>query len=156
MGRGVFVFDIVLIAAFAVSLYPSFTGYAVHEWLGLVVAIAMLAHVVIRVADFAKTAVAGFKAHRPGLISTAALDAATFVTLALCAVSGLLISGAVLPSMGLFADGYYIWNSLHSFSAKLLLALAVVHVVLSWPRVSAIIKAVRTGAPARTDGKKDV
>ena len=74
MGRSILVFDAVLVAAFAVSLYPAFTGYAVHEWLGVAVVAAMLAHVVIRLYDFLKSGAAGLKARRPGIIATSLLD----------------------------------------------------------------------------------
>ena len=144
MGRSILVFDAVLVAAFAVSLYPAFTGYAVHEWLGVAVVAAMLAHVVIRLYDFLKSGAAGLKARRPGIIATSLLDVLLFVDIVLCAVSGILVSGAILPSLGLFADGYFVWNTLHSVSAKLLLALALVHVVLSWPRISVIVKQGRS------------
>ena len=58
------------------------------------------------------------------------------VLLAACAISGLLISGTLLPSFGFFADGYYFWNPLHALSAKALLAIVVVHVVLRLPAMT--------------------
>lgn len=55
------------------------------------------------------------------------LDAALFIAIAVCVVSGVLISATVLPMFGLFAPGYFIWNPLHAASAKILLALVLVH-----------------------------
>ncbi|MEI3231991.1 MAG: DUF4405 domain-containing protein [Gordonibacter pamelaeae] len=47
-----------------------------------------------------------------------------------CVVSGVLVSGAVLPALGYYAQGYYFWDPLHAVSAKVLLALLLVHVVV--------------------------
>ena len=57
-----------------------------------------------------------------------------------CAVSGLMVSGAVLPFFGLYAEGYYFWGPLHAVSAKLLLALLLVHVVAHWRWVASFLK----------------
>ncbi len=54
-------------------------------------------------------------------------------------VSGILISGAVLPTLGLHAKGYYFWNPLHAMSAKMLLALLLVHMVVHWKVVLAVV-----------------
>ena len=81
-----------------------------------------------------------------------ALDALLLAALAVCAVSGLLISGTVLPSFGLFADGYYFWNPLHAASAKLLLALLLVHVVAHWRWIANAAKG-RADRAARNAGE---
>ena len=52
--------------------------------------------------------------------------------LAVCAVSGVMVSGAVLPAFGLYAEGYFFWDPLHAASAKVLLALLLVHVAVHW------------------------
>ncbi len=61
-----------------------------------------------------------------------ALDALIAVALAVCAVSGVMVSGAVLPAFGLYAEGYFFWDPLHAASAKVLLALLLVHVAVHW------------------------
>lgn len=60
------------------------------------------------------------------------LDTLILVDFVVCMVSGILISGAILPTFGLYADGYYFWDPLHATSAKLLLALLLMHVVVHW------------------------
>ena len=57
------------------------------------------------------------------------LIVAAFMTVT---VSGIMVSGAVLPALGLYADGYYFWDPLHAIAAKALLALLLVHVVAHW------------------------
>ena len=47
---------------------------------------------------------------------------------------------AVLPALGLYARGYFFWDPLHAASAKVLLALLLVHLALN---ASAVVRAVR-------------
>ena len=50
------------------------------------------------------------------------------------------VSGAVLPALGLYADGYYFWDPLHAIAAKALLALLLVHVVAHWRWLAGFFK----------------
>ena len=53
------------------------------------------------------------------------------IALAVCVTSGVMVSGAVLPTLGLYAEGYYFWNPLHAVSAKVLLALLLIHLFIN-------------------------
>ena len=68
------------------------------------------------------------------------LDAALFIAIAVCIVSGVLISATVLPTFGLFAPGYFVWDPLHAASAKILLALVLVHVASHAGKLVALVK----------------
>lgn len=104
-------------ALFALELFPHVSGFALHEWCGMVTTALLLFHCASSVR---------FKARKRDL----ALDIALLVLLAICAFSGSMISGAVLPSLGMYVPGgYFIWTPIHSASAKGLLALLLVHVV---------------------------
>ena len=46
----------------------------------------------------------------------------------------------VIEAVGLYADGYYFWDPLHAMSAKLLLALMLVHVAVHWPWFAKVFK----------------
>ena len=59
------------------------------------------------------------------------LDAALVLSVAVVVLSGLMESGTVLPAFGFYAEGYYFWGPLHAASAKVLLALLVVHGALN-------------------------
>ena len=109
------------------AMVPALTGIPVHEWLGLVVTVLLLVHCGLR----APRLRALFR--RGGWMRVGALvDGAVYAVLALCLVSGRLVSGSVLPALGLYAPGYFFWDPLHAFSAKLLLALLLVHGFLHW------------------------
>ena len=125
------VFDAVLLAAYALVDVPALTGVGAHEWLGVAVVAALRAHGARRGAAPVHGAAAAGRAVLNGLI---------VVALAACAVSGAMVSGAVLPALGLYARGYFFWDPLHAASAKVLLALLLVHLALN---ASAVVRAVR-------------
>lgn len=132
--------DLVALAVYLVAANPALTGIGLHEWLGLGALLAFLVHAAMHV-DWALEALRGSLA-RPSWARTGnlALDLLVVVAFMACAVSGLMVSGAVLPALGLYAEGYYFWDPLHAASAKLLLALLLVHVVVHWKRIVRFFK----------------
>jgi hypothetical protein len=50
----------------------------------------------------------------------------------LVTVSGLMVSRHILSLLGFVAPGYFFWNPLHSISAKILLAVLLIHIVVHW------------------------
>lgn len=123
------VVDAVALVVYALAANPSVTGIGVHEWVGLGLAVLLLAHCALH-AGWVADAVPG-AVRRPSWTRTGnlLLDAVSFAAFAVVTVSGVLVSGAVLPAFGLYADGYYFWDPLHAISAKVLLALLLVHLV---------------------------
>ena len=131
--------DVVVLVVYLLAVNPAVTGIGLHEWAGLGVLVVLAAHSAMH-ADYLVETVR-HAAHRRGLrLAKSVLDVALVVVLMLCCVSGLMVSGAVLPALGLYAEGYYFWDPLHAASAKLLLALLLVHVVANWKLVVAGLK----------------
>ena len=132
--------DIAAAALFAAAVLPQFTGIAAHEWAGLGALAALLLHVV---ASLDALAGLGMAVRRGSLLAVVriALDAALFLALAVCVVSGALISATVLPAAGLFAPGYFVWDPLHAASAKALLALVLVHAVSHAGKIARMLRA---------------
>lgn len=121
------VFDVVLLVVFLVAEFPIITGTAAHEWIGVVCVIALLLHCSLRGAvpmRFGKEKVVR-------KLARTMLNVLILFLLALCVVSGIMVSGAVLLIFGFYADGFFFWDPLHAFSAKALMALLLVHVVLN-------------------------
>lgn len=121
--------DATCLLVYLVAANPAVTGIGVHEWVGIGVLLAFLVHVAMHVdwvVESVKSAVARPSWARTGNLVLDALIVVAFMT---AAVSGLMVSGAVLAAFGLYADGYYFWDPLHATAAKVLLALLLVHVV---------------------------
>lgn len=128
----ILVVDVLALAVYGVVSLPSLTSVAVHEWLGLAVLVVFAVHA----AQHYDWVVDALRSLRRGNLTIArhgrlVLDVLIVVALATCVVSGVMISGAVLPAFGLYAQGYYFWDPLHAASAKVLLALLLVHVVVN-------------------------
>ena len=123
------VLDVAAAVLFAAAVLPQVTGVAAHEWLGIAAVAALLGHLAASV-----DVLAGLwrAAHRRSVLAVVciALDLALFVMLAVCAVSGLLVSATVLQAFGMVAPGYFVWDPLHAASSKALLALVVVHATI--------------------------
>ena len=126
---------------------PAVTGIALHEWLGLGLFVVFVVHAALHadwVADALRTAFS-----RPTLARTGnlVLDALSLVAFMACTVSGIMVSGDVLRAFGLYAEGYYFWDPLHAVSAKVLLALLVVHVAVHAKWIAAWFRKGKAGRP---------
>lgn len=131
--------DAAALLVYLVAANPSITGIAVHEWLGLGAFVVFLVHCIAN-ADWVARAARGFAGASWGTRGNLALDALILVAFMVVTVSGVLVSGAVLPAFGFYADGYYFWDPLHSIAAKALLALLLVHVVVHWRWLASFIR----------------
>lgn len=118
---------------FAVAFLPYTTGIAFHELLGVVVFFCTTVHAALN-ADWAVRAVKRvFSPQAFAERARALLNVGLAISFATVSVSGLLISATVLPFFGFFADGYFYWTWVHALSAKILLALLLVHLALRLP-----------------------
>lgn len=122
------IIDVVALVVYLVAANPAVTGVSVHEWLGLGILVVFLIHCAVH-GDWVAEVLRGFNRTSWGARGHLVLDVLILVTFMVATVSGLGISGTVLPTFGLFTDGYYFWNPLHAIAAKVLLALLLVHVV---------------------------
>lgn len=136
--------DVVALVAYLVAANPALTGIGLHEWLGLGALVALFVHLLVH-ADWCVDALRT-TLRRPTWARTGNLvvDALMLVTLVVVVVSGLFVSGAVLPAFGLYAEGYYFWDPLHAIAAKALLALLLVHVVVHWKWFANVAKKGRS------------
>ena len=132
--------DVAALVVFLVVANPALTGIGVHEWLGLGVFLVFFIHALLHV-DWAVEAVRGSIA-RPswGRTGNLVLDLLMIIMFMAATVSGIMISGAVLPALGWYAEGYYFWDPLHAMSAKALLALLLVHVVVHWKWLAKVFR----------------
>lgn len=143
MSKKKVVFDVALLVVLLIAEFPVITGTAAHEWIGIVCAIVLLLHCSLRGAIPTRF---GKEKMLPKLARTV-LNALILFLLALCAVSGIMVSGTVLPTFGLYADGFFFWDPLHAFSAKALMALLLVHVALNGRALLVAIRGIDgTGA----------
>ena len=153
MDRKNLAIDAVALAVCLVALNPALTGIGLHEWIGLGLFAVFVVHVALHVdwvADAFHTARANPSIVRTGNLVLDVLVLAAFVA---CTASGLMVSGDVLRAFGWYAQGYYFWDPLHAASAKVLLALLLVHVVVHWRWVAQALR--RNAGPRKRGGSSD-
>ncbi|MFR5828672.1 MAG: DUF4405 domain-containing protein [Adlercreutzia equolifaciens] len=119
-----------LLALYLAATNPALTGVPFHEYLGTGVFVLLVAHVVA----------SGEGLGGRGRWAQRVLNGALLVSLAFCVVSGAMVSGTLLPSLGFYATGYYFWGPLHALSAKVLLAALLVHIVLRTPAAASVLR----------------
>lgn len=126
--RKMLAFDAVILAAFAVADAPAITGYGFHEWWGVVLLLLFVLHMAQHV-DGVRDAMR--KGAKPTLArhGNLVLDVLLLAAFAATTVSGLMVSGTVLPAFGVYAHGYFLWDPLHAIAAKILLALLLLHLL---------------------------
>lgn len=124
--------DVALFAAIMTVLAPSFTGLAIHEWLGLSLGAGIVAHLLLHWQWIVATLRRFFSSMPAGQRINLALNSALFVDLTVIIFTGLMISRSVVPFFGLSLQGGHAWAGLHGTAANLSLVLAGLHVALHW------------------------
>jgi hypothetical protein len=119
--------DVLAAAAYLICANPAISGLAVHEWLSIGIVLVFVVHVAINLNTVAASIRRKAAAGAAGALNLA-LDIAILACFMAVTVSGLFVSRFVLPAMGLYAQGYWVWLPVHAVSAKILLALIIVHV----------------------------
>lgn len=157
MSKRIIVIDVIVLVAYILSAFPAITGVPAHEWISIVGTVILLVHcaargiIAVRSSRSPKSALPARQPLDAGVSPTPQIGQAgrawrtilnVLITgaLAICFVSGIMVSGTVLPAFGIFATGYYFWDPLHAISAKVLLALLLIHVVINIPVILALVR----------------
>lgn len=143
------IIDIAALVVYALAANPALTGIGAHEWMGLGVLLIVVVHVSLHgdwVVDALREVVRAPACRRSANL---VLDMLLMIACMACIVSGLMMSGAVLPAFGYYADGYYFWDPLHALSAKVFLALLLTHLAVHarW-----VMRCFKKGSPKKGEG----
>jgi hypothetical protein len=132
--------DLTLAIAFLVSFRPVLTGLAIHEWLGLALGGALIGHLLLHwrwATGVTRKWLSKlpFKARVYTLI-----DASLLVGFLTIIGSGVAMSGAVLPLLGLTGSTGSAWFVMHKGSSMLTLGLVGIKLVLHRTWFAAAVK----------------
>ena len=127
-----FAVDAFLFVLFIVVVNVPLTGLAIHEWLGIVIAIGMIVHI-LQHANWVVTTTRR-------LLSATSLQnrvnyvlvGGIFIGFVSIIASGLLISEVALPWIGLTPGGGAFWLWLHLASVGWVIWLTVIHLAVNW------------------------
>lgn len=116
------------------------TGEAIHEWLGVAIALVMIVHILLHwqwVVTITRRFFAKLKAEpRFQYI----LNIGIFIGFTTIIFTGLMISRSVLPLIGLQGSNSQFWKWLHFQSADVTFVLAALHIALHWQWIVNAIK----------------
>jgi hypothetical protein len=117
---------------FLVAYEPALTGIAVHEWLSLAFASALLVHLLFQLEWVIQVTLRFFSTLFHSSRLNYVLNMALLIDFVMIVSSVLLISRSVLPSIGLQIANNPSWRFLHSSSADFSLLLIGLHIALHW------------------------
>lgn len=124
--------DIAAFIAFLIATAPRFSGIAIHEWLSVAFAVAIIVHMLLHwqwIIALSKTMLRKARMQvRLGYI----LNLALFIDVTLLTFTGLMISQVALPLFGIRPAPSSLWRGLHSLTSNLGVLMVGLHLALHW------------------------
>ena len=124
--------DIIIFAAFLITMDPRSSGIAIHEWLSLAMLAALTLHLLLSW-DW----IINISQRFMGKLGTQnrinyILNWLLFIDGTLLIVSGVMISEVAMPFLGIRLPEGFAWRRLHDMSANLGLLMLGLHTALHW------------------------
>lgn len=130
---------------------PRFSGLAIHEWLSLAAAATVIIHLLLSWEWIVNVTKRLFSKVGGGAKVNYVLNWLLFIDGILIMLSGIMISEAVLPTLGISLPVDFAWRRLHDMSANLSLLIMGLHLAIHWNWIVTTFKRVFFGG-----GKKQV
>lgn len=126
------VLDILIFFGFLIAMDPRSTGVAIHEWLTVASMTAVITHILLSWDWIVQLTKRFFRmsALRPRL--NYILNALLFIDVVLIMYTGIMISEAFVPSLGLSLSRNFSMRELHDMTANLFVLLLGLHTALHW------------------------
>ena len=140
--------DLALLVALLLLFSPRLTGLSLHEWLGLVLGVPLLVHLVlswswIRAGTARFVGGSSLRAR-----ANYVLNWILFILVVLEVTSGVAISQVALPSVGVATVNDRAWRALHNQTLNVTLLLAGLHVAMNWqPLASGVRRYLWNASP---------
>lgn len=140
--RGRFVLDTSLLVVFVVAMNTDLTGIPLHEWLSVVVAAAIVWHLLTEW-NWTVGVIARFIGKIQALSRVnLVIDILLFVGFVLVMLSGFLVSESIVPLLGLSVPFGPTWRVVRALSADATLLMLGVHIGLHWRWIAKALKHV--------------
>ncbi|MFN8440591.1 MAG: DUF4405 domain-containing protein [Caldilineaceae bacterium] len=124
--------DIALFLMFIIDMNTRFTGIPIHEWLGIVLGGALVYHLLLHwqwIVALTRKIVSRLPTIQRIRYF---VDLLLFIDMVIVVASGILISEAALPQIGIEIGRNFYWRGLHHSSTELISWLVGLHLALSW------------------------
>lgn len=140
--------DALLLLAYTLAYSLGFTGIPSHEWLGIGLGAVLLVHLTLHwdwvIRTTRKLLRRGGRDRFVWLI-----DLLLLACMTLCIASGILISEAALPELGISLPASFFWRQMHGATATLTLILVPVHAALRWRWIVSVARRFAAWRPGR-------
>jgi hypothetical protein len=131
-------FDVGLTVSLLALMSVALTGLALHEWLGIAFIAVLVLHLLLHWQWIAGATVRWLRSLSWQMRLTYLVDVVLFITMTLVIFSGLVISEAALPLMGLTTSRNFAWRAIHSATSNGVLLLISLHIALNWRWIVAV------------------
>jgi len=135
-----FCLDLTLLASFCALQTVSFTGLALHEWLGLAMVGMVFAHLLLSWSWIASVSRRLFAARSARARINYLLNLILFFAVTAAIFSGVLISQKAIPALtGMKAAPHmdWRWDYLHNLFSQFVVMLSGLHLAMNWDWVLA-------------------
>lgn len=149
--RSKLVIDVGIATIVLLLMAPRLTGVVIHEWLAILFVIPLIVHLLLNW-SWIVVAARKFLGYMPGEMRINTLvNAAFYVTMTGAIFSGVLVSEAFLPTLGIERPHDPVLRWLHSFSADAMLIVLGLHLGMNWTWVGRVLGALLPGIHPRSD-----
>jgi Domain of unknown function (DUF4405) len=126
-----FCLDLFLLLTFIVLVSPKLSGIPVHEWLGILIGLPVLFHLLYSWSWITNNGKRLLKADGRTRVNFF-LNIVLFILIAIQIVSGVVISMVILPVIGIRTIDDYAWRTLHNMTSTWLLYVVGLHLSINW------------------------
>lgn len=127
-----YIFDAILLIFFVIASAPMATGIAMHEWISFLYLIPFIIHILLHWDWIVAMPKRIFKKLSAENRLNIIWDFLLYVLMVIVTVSGILISEAALPLLGIAIQPDSFWHLIHHNSSNLLFPFLGVHLALHW------------------------
>ncbi len=132
--------DMVLFIGFVLVNIPQATGIPFHEWISFVFIIPLVLHILLDWKWVINVTLRLFK-KLPGEVRFNHFwDLLIFIMMVFAMFTGVVISEAALPALGINVVIDPFWTAMHDISANLLMILIGVHLAMHWSWIVSMTK----------------
>ena len=150
------ILDVLIFLGFLIAMEPGGTGLPIHEWFTLAELATTIIHLLLNWDWLAQTTRRLLGKISGRTRTNYILNWLLFIDGILLMLSGILISRAVVPALGIQLPEAFAWRRLHDMSANFGLLLLGLHTALHWSWIVNAFNAYLVQPIARIIFKKDV
>ena len=143
--------DLLFFIGMVLVLAPQATGIVVHEWASFLIIIPFFLHLILDWKWIVSVTKRLFKRTKGEIRFNYVLDWLLFFLFVTATFTGVVISEAALPALGINVTIDPFWSSMHDLSANLMMAVIGIHLAMHWKWIVTNVKKYVLRRPAQGD-----